>query len=326
MRLRWKRIGKSRIILPAMARTIPVLINRAGGTAAAMGETLAAAVEDAFAQAHRAIDLQLLDGDAVAEAARHHAGAPLVVIGGGDGTIGAAAAALAGSASALGVLPLGTRNHFARQLGVPIDLVAAARLAVGGQRRRIDIGLAGGRVFVNNASFGIYTRFVRLRDRSGGPKWLGTFPATWQVLRHMRAQRFALRLDGEPRDLVTPLLFIGNNEYSIALGHLGERESLEDGQLSLCAVAAQHPLRLIGFAARALIGLAHPDRDFAEFASARDIVIEGEGHIQAALDGELIVLPLPLTLRSLPSALGVVTPREGSAAHDPLPARESRML
>lgn len=310
----------------AMARTIPVLINRFGGTAAAMGETLASAVEEAFAATGRDISLHILDGDSIADATRRHAGAPLVVVGGGDGTIGAAAGALVHTSSALAVLALGTRNHFARQLGLPLDLVSAAQLAVSGQRRRIDIGAAGDRVFVNNASFGIYTRFVRLRDRGRGPKWLSTIPATWHVLRRMRSQRFALRVDGERCDLLTPLLFIGNNEYSIVLGHLGERESLEDGRLSVCSVAARSPRQLLAFAARALVGLARPERDFAEFATARRVDIVGEGTIEGAFDGELALMPLPLRLRSLPAALGVVTPRETVPIEGARITSESRTL
>jgi len=293
-----------------MTRKIPVLINPSGGTAAAMGDSLASAVTEAFAAAGAEIALELLDGCEIAAAARRHAGAPLVVVGGGDGTIGTAAAALAHTVSALAVLPLGTRNHFARQLGLPLELGEAARLALSGQRRRIDIGKAGERVFVNNASFGIYSRFVRLRDSGRAPKWLGSIRAAWSILRRMRAQRFSLQLDGERQELFTPLLFVGNNEYSIALGRLGRRASLRDGRLSVCAVSAQMPLRLIAFAARAVVGLARPERDFEEFATARDMVIDGEGHIEGAFDGELALMPLPLRLRSLPAALGVVTPRE----------------
>lgn len=293
-----------------MARPVPVLINRSGGTAASLGYSLASAVEAAFAATGREIALELLDGGEIADAAARHAGAPLVVVGGGDGTIGAAASALARTPSALAVLPLGTRNHFARQLGLPLDLPCAARIAVSGQRRRIDLGAAGDRLFINNASFGIYTRFVRMRDRGKGPKWLSTIPATLHALRRMRAQHFTLRIDGRERDIVTPLLFVGNNEYSIAPGRLGERESLEDGQLSICAVSAQNPLHLLGFAARALVGLARPEQDFEEYDTPATIVIEGSGYIEGAFDGELALMSLPLTLRSLPAALGVVTPRE----------------
>lgn len=293
-----------------MGRTLPVLINRAGGMAAGLGDSLASTVAQAFAGAGQDIALELVDGAEMAEAVQRHLGAPRIVVGGGDGTLGCAAAVLANSASALAILPLGTRNHLARQLDIPLDLGAAAEVAASGQRRRIDLGAAGDRVFVNNASFGIYTRFVRQRDRQPGPKWLSSIPATWHVLRHMRAQHFALRIDGQASTLETPLLFVGNNQYSIEPGHIGERETLSDGELSIFAVSAQQRLQLLGFAARALVGLARPERDFIECASASELVIEGQGWIEGALDGELEWLPMPLVLRSMPNALGVVTPRE----------------
>lgn len=306
-----------------MARTLPVLINRFGGAAAAFGGRLENEVRQAFAATGAAIDLQLLDGDEIADAARAHARAGVVVVGGGDGTMAAAASALARSHAALAILPLGTRNHFARQLGVPLDLTEAAKLAIGGQRRRIDLGQAGGRVFVNNASFGIYTRFVRKRDSGKGPKWLGTLPATWHVLRNMRAQHFPLRIDRERITLNTPLLFIANNPYSLERGHIGERESLTDGALAIYSVAARGPGQLIGFAVRALCGLARPERDFEHFLEAREVIIEGEGLIEGAFDGELDQLALPLRLRSLPNALGVVTPREVALASRTLSRTDS---
>lgn len=296
----------------AMSRPVPVLINRAGGSAAALGRTLGDRVERAFAEIGRPIAIEVLDGGDIAAAVARHADNPLVVVGGGDGTLSAAASVLAGRRCAMGILPLGTRNHLARQLGVPLDLEEAARVALRGQRKRIDLGAAGARIFVNNASFGIYTRFVRTRDGMRGPRWLDTAPATLHVLRHMRAQQFPLRIDGLARTLVTPLLFVGNNEYAIDPGHLGERASLTDGELSVYAVAAQHPLNLIAFAARALLGFARPERDFQLFAAARELVLDGDGWVEGAFDGEIEVMPLPLVIRSLPGALGVVIPREAA--------------
>ena len=98
-------------------------------------------------------------------------------------------------------------------------------------------------------------------------------------------------------------------------------------------VLAQHPseteerlmLRLLAFATRAMVGLARPERDFEEFATVRDLVIEGEGHIEGAFDGELALMPLPLKLRSLPAALGVVTPREALSQTSALVTAASRM-
>ena len=289
---------------------MPVLINRSGGTAAALGDTLEERVNAAFAGTGMHIELELLDGDELKPALKRHSGAPVIAIGGGDGTIGTAAAQLSESTTAMAILPLGTRNHLAKQLGVPLDLDSAAKLAVDGQRRRIDLGRAGTRVFVNNASFGLYTRFVRKRDGGPWPRWRGSLHAAWHVLRNMRAQFFALRIDGSVREIVTPLLFIGNNEYSMDLGSLGERDSLVEHTLSLCAVSDKGAAQMISLAVRGLLGMAEPSRDFVEHARAREIVIEGNGSIEGTFDGELAVLPLPLRIRSLPNALGVITPRE----------------
>jgi len=173
-----------------MSRPVPVLINQAGGTAAKAGDALAGLLDEAFAATGRAVSMELLDGADMDAAVARHADQPLVIIGGGDGTLSSAAAVMAGRRGAIGILPLGTRNHLARQLGVPLDLAQAARLAVSGQRKRIDLGTAGSRVFVNNASFGIYTRFVRVRDGMDGPKWRSAMPAALHALRHMRAQQF----------------------------------------------------------------------------------------------------------------------------------------
>ncbi|MEO6093972.1 MAG: diacylglycerol kinase family protein [Novosphingobium sp.] len=288
------------------------MINRSGGTAASLGDALAETITTAFAEAGARITLELLDADEMASALERHRGAPVIAVGGGDGTIASAAAVLANSLTALAILPLGTRNHLARQLGVPLDLAEAAQSSVCGQRRRIDLGMAGERVFINNASFGLYTRFVRQREADDRSYWRATLSAAWNALRNVRAQYFTLRVDGASSVIATPLLFIGNNEYSMRPGQLGRRESLTEHQLSLYAVAAKHPGELIGLATRALFGFAQPPRDFLEYGSAREVVIEGAGVIEGTFDGEVAVLSLPLRLRTLPNALGVVTPPENA--------------
>lgn len=292
-----------------MATALPVLINRSGGAAAALGERLEETVRGAFAPSGREIALELISADEMADAIRRHINASVLAVGGGDGTLGGAAQLLTGTRTALAILPLGTRNHLARALGIPMDLTEAASIAATGERRRMDLGRAGTRIFVNNASIGLYPKLVRERDRRELPKWLGTIPATWQVLKTMRAHHYRVTLDGEARRIRTPLLFIGNNRYSLDLGSLGQRESLGDGELSICAVRADGPMHMIKFAAKVLVGMADPGADFAELGEARSITIEGAGEIGVALDGEVIKMDLPLTLDILPSALGVVAPR-----------------
>ena len=291
-----------------MTEPIAVIVNTSGGSASALGDKLEATVREAFAGTD--IDLHLIEGKDIAATLKRVAGRRVVAIGGGDGTQGSAAAAFAHSGTAQVVLPLGTRNHLAMQLGMPADLAGAAQVAQNGKIVTIDLAKGGERVFVNNASIGLYTKLVRERDKRWGPKWLGTIPATWIVLCTLRAKALHLTIDGKAERVVTPLLFIGNNRYSLDAGSVGVRESLSDGVLSLFVVARLGPLALIGFAFRALMGRADGERDFCALAVANEVVVEGRGAIDVAFDGEVERMALPLTFTIMPGALRVFVPRE----------------
>lgn len=286
---------------------LPVVINVSGGTARSLGPKLEAQVRDAFAAAGLAIDLYLVPGDAIAETLRGISAA-VVTVGGGDGTLGGAAGILHEQGKTLAILPLGTRNHLAKQLGIPADLPEAAKTIAAGATTRIDLGCAGDRIFVNNLSIGIYTRLVRAREAIGGPKWLATFPASWHALKKMRSQRFSLTIDGQTRSIKSPLLFIGNNKYSIERASLGQRESISEGQLSLMAVDALGPLALVRFGLRALVGKLDKQNDFAELANASEVTIESRHRQDVAFDGELEKMQFPLVCKVLPAALKVIAP------------------
>lgn len=298
-----------------MSRPVPVLINRGGGTAKARGEALHVEVASAFAAAGMAIDLRLLDGSEIARAARGLSDHPIVVVGGGDGTLGGAAQALVdGGGASLGILPLGTRNHLALELGIPVDLPAAARAIAAGATRRIDLGRVNGIGFVNNASIGFYPQIVRERDGIALPKKLAALPATARALGRIRHHRLRLELPGEEgseggRRIVTPMLFVGNNRYTLDRGHLGEREALDDGVLSIYAVASRRRLALIGFALRALIGRVDPARDFAALGDAAAFTVSGRSRaIDIAIDGEVTRMAMPLRFAIDPLALTVIVP------------------
>jgi diacylglycerol kinase family enzyme len=207
------------------------------------------------------------------------------------------------------VLPLGTRNHFAGQLGVPADLPAAAKLAAHGRPRGVDIGEANGRTFINNLSVGAYVDLVRAREQSQLPKLLATVPASWRTLRKLRSRPFELEVDGAHRTIETPLLFVGNNRYKVRDGRPGEREALDDGLLDCYAVAPLSRTALIATALRTLVASPRMHRDFVLDCTATDLRIEGPGHsLEAALDGERIRFDLPLPIRIRPRALHVVAP------------------
>lgn len=297
-----------------MPGALRVIVNRSGGTANAIGDRLPQQLRDAFAEAGAEIDLQLVEGSEVADAVRGADGR--VVVGGGDGTLAAAAQQLAGAAVEMAVLPLGTRNHLARDLGISMNLIEAAALAVHGQAAAIDVGEVNGRVFVNNASIGLYPLMVRVRDvyrRRGWPKWLASIPAaaiTWGRLpeRHLR-----IETDNDRRAVETPLLFVGNNRYSLERGTVGSRGSLRDGRLSVYAVAPRSRAGLSWFAFRTLLGRAERKLDFVELGDTAALTVRGEtGAIEIALDGEVQRMDSPLEFRIRPGALKLVRP-EGRA-------------
>jgi diacylglycerol kinase family enzyme len=282
-----------------MSELLRVIVNRQGGTAAAAGEELVQRIVSAFANAGREIDLSLIAGAEMAEAVRRASSESPLVVGGGDGTIGCAAQARVESGGGpLAILPLGTRNHLARELGIPLDLTEAAAVAVGGQPRRIDLASVNGHGFVNNASVGFYPLLVRWREqgrRRGMPKWLATIPASWAALRRFRHHRMHLRVGGGSKLVSTPILFVGNNRYVLERGQLGQRASLDDGLLSVFAVAARSRLGLMWFALRASVGLTDPARDFAALGECRELIVESRSHhIDIALDGEVLRLKPPL--------------------------------
>jgi len=300
-----------------MSDRIPVLVNAAGGTAAARGDKLRDELEQAFAEAGAAIDLTLLQGGELQEAVKARAGEPLVVVGGGDGTLGSAAQALVDHGDAtLGILPLGTHNHLAKELGIPVDLIEAARLIVARPTRRIDLARVNGRVFVNNASIGFYPLLVRERDahqeKHGLPKWLANITATREALRRLPQHRLHLDLPEGHRHVVTPMLFVGNNRYAMEAGKVGQREALDAGVMSLFAVSARSGGALIGMVLRTLIGRADATRDFAAIGEARRFSVDdGSSDREIALDGEVVELDMPLEFSIQPGALRVVAPARG---------------
>lgn len=294
---------------------IPVLINRRGGTAAAAGDRLRHKVSAAFREAGLKTRIRLLDGAEIGAAAERLKDRPLVVVGGGDGTLGAAAGALAGSAAALGILPLGTHNHFARQLGIPQDLAGAAQVLAEGYRKRVDLGAVDGHIFLNNASIGFYSSLVLTREhaqyRHGLPKWLANLPASWAALRRLRHHRLTVAAEGIEQEVRTPLLFVGNNVYALEGGQVGQREALDQGRLSLYAVEGRSRLGALWFGLKVLGGRADLQRDFAIAETCRTLTVRAHAsHIHVALDGEVHRLDSPLKFEIMPRALKVIAPAE----------------
>ena len=183
-----------------------------------------------------------------------------MIVGGGDGSVGAAARAVAGSEAILGILPMGTLNHFARDLGLPLKLDQAAAVIAGGQPRAVDVAEVNGRIFVNNAAIGLYPLMVLDREsqqeRLGRSKRLAMLVASIRTLVRFHHQRLTLSGDGGEARVDTPLLFVGNNDYRLAIPGAGRRERLDGGRLCVFVMRKKGVPGFLAAVARALVGLA----------------------------------------------------------------------
>lgn len=293
-----------------MVKPLRVIVNKGGGAASRAGDALIEQIEAAFAAADLPVTVEAIEGDNIAEQVKAAAADGAVVVGGGDGTLGSAAAIVSKAGATLGILPLGTRNHLARQLGIPMDLPGAARVIADGQKCRIDLSSVNDHIFVNNASIGMYPAMVRARDnlqhRHGIPKWIANVPAGWKTLATLRHHRMRLTMDGAAKPVRTPLLFVGNNVYSLDLGKVGQRDALDDGKLSIFAVSPNSRAGLIGFGLRAMIGKSNVDKDFCALGVCETMRLSAHARsIEVAIDGEIVRLETPLKFKVMPGALEV---------------------
>ncbi len=279
-------------------------------------DELAADLRGKFARHGLDVTVTMAKGGAeIIDAARQALadGAAMVVAGGGDGTMNAVASVVAGSALPFGVLPMGTLNHFAKDLGIPLELDAAIRTIVQGKTRAIDVGEVNERVFLNNSSLGLYADIVRDREqqqrRLGRGKWVAALWATVAALRRYPFMSVRLHVDNVAHARRTPFVFIGNNEYTMEGLSIGARTVLDGGKLSL--YVAQHPgrLGLLRLALRALLGQLKQQRDVDILLTEQLQIDSRHTHMRVATDGEVNVMATPLCYRIRPGALMVITPQ-----------------
>lgn len=291
---------------------VSVLLNRSGGALAA-DPSLANRVEEALTAAGLDAEVELLSGGDYAVRCRAVAerGDPLVIVGGGDGTISAAASALVGTETKLGIIPLGTLNHFARDLGIPADLGEAAKLIASDKERRVDVGEVNERLFINNSAIGLYPLMVIDRDlqrkRLGRSKRLAMIVASLRMLMRFNHHRLTLTINEERTGRVdTPLLFVGNNDYRIDIGAPGRRESLDDGQLCVMVMRKKTRRGFLAASLRAFFGRSRNDDMVRLDGVERLRVAVARHHVAVSLDGEVASAEPPLDYRIRRRALRVI--------------------
>jgi YegS/Rv2252/BmrU family lipid kinase len=238
-----------------------------------------------------------------------------IIAGGGDGTINAVASLVLDTDRTLGVLPLGTLNHFAKDLNIPLDVESALLVCLEGREAKVDVGEVNGQVFLNNSSLGLYPSIVRHREKQQQRLGRGKWPAfIWATLTMLKRYPFLnVRLSTDDQRLIrhTPFLFVGNNEYEMESFNVGARSCIDAGQLSLYVAHRTGRLGLLRLAWRALFGGLRDEQDFDAMCT-KEIWIETRHpkRLRVATDGEVTIMTTPLHYRVRPGALRVLVPRE----------------
>lgn len=295
-----------------------IILNDSSGS----GDCAASAkrLEEIFAAAGREARITVARGGEQLRSAVESAvkdGCERLVAGGGDGTINTAASVLVDRDIPLGVIPLGTLNHFAKDLGIPLELDEAAKVVLQGVVCRVDVGEVNGRIFLNNSSLGVYPAIVRLRDRyqaSGWGKWIAALWAGLAVLRRNPFMAVRILAEGETIVRRTPLVFVGNNEYRMSGMQAGSRESLVGGHLSVYVFKADRRSSLLRLGWQVL--LQGTEVEELDLLTVEEATVETKrAVVPVALDGEVASLKSPMSYRIRPAALSVMAPEKASACY-----------
>lgn len=303
-----------------LVRKIGIIINATAGSAS--GQELASEISAIFERNGMQARIEVVNGKQISATARtlRDERYDLIVAAGGDGTVSSVAAQIAGYDVALGVLPLGTLNHFARDLGIPLNIEEAAAAICSGEVRAIDVASVNERIFINNSSLGLYADQVRLRQvwRKRIGRWPALIFASIVTLARFRFLRVTANFNGKSVSRRCPLALISNDEYKLEPGNLTERKQLDGGVLGIYLLRDEGRAGLLRIMLHSFVHKLEEAASFENDTAAEVIITMKQKRIHVALDGEVCKLNSPLRYCSMPGSLRVVTPKR-EEAQNPAP-------
>jgi diacylglycerol kinase family enzyme len=285
---------------------IPAFVNGSSGSAKTAIEAL---------ERHSGFDIRIITPEQCVVAIRRAvtAGAPRVLVAGGDGTIATAASVLAGTQTAMAVLPGGTLNHFARNHGIPVDRDEALEVAMSGRVKPVDVGYVNDQLFLNTSSVGAYVHFVETRDRMEPylGYWLASLVAGMRILRSLHNIAVKVEVGGETRIYRAPLVFIAMGERNLTPLKLGSPVGEPGGALHVIVPQGRRQARrFVRAYARSDRGLPLEERPLGlESAQVQRFRLDlRRSPVRLATDGEIGRQRTPLEYRLAPGALNVIVP------------------
>jgi diacylglycerol kinase family enzyme len=239
-------------------------------------------------------------------------GQRLFIAAGGDGTINHVVQSLVHTEAFLGVLPVGTFNHFAKDLGLPLDWREALEVALSGAVKQIDCARINDRFFVNNFSMGLYPELVARREEKGRdyPRWKARLWAAYTTLRKFPHVSLVVETEHHQEVIRTQMFMVSNNSYDLSrIGVEAPRTTLSEGRLSVYWLPHISRRRLMSFAAHYLAGRVREAPGFRSFRTSRMKMSSSKRSLQVGLDGEVLEMQTPLVITTVPQSLLVKVPR-----------------
>jgi diacylglycerol kinase family enzyme len=244
---------------------------------------------------------------------RKSKGESLFVAAGGDGTINHVVQAVVNTEAILAVIPIGTYNHFARDLGIPLDWKEALAVATDGAVRQVDAARVNDRFFVNNLSIGLYPELVARREARGRdyPRWKARLVALAGTMKSYPHVNVTIESGQHQESLRTPVLMVSNNSYDLSqMGIEASRDTLEGGELSVYWLPHVPRYQLMKFVGHYLAGKVHDAPGFRSFRTTGLKMRSRRRTIKVGIDGEVFTMATPLTIATVPSSLSVKVPKQ----------------
>jgi diacylglycerol kinase family enzyme len=298
-----------------MKRVLVLLNARAGTLIDAGTENIVAEIEAALKPRCESLDVRLLQPrdlpGAIADAAR--GSHDTVIVGGGDGSASAAVAAFSGGDKLLGVLPFGTMNLFARDLGMPSDAREAVAALSTVAPRRIDLAEVNGRPFHTLSGLGFFSEMARAREEVRGHplgRFVGLVLAWFRALRRTAPFTIDIKLDGRSERVKALAVLVTNNRFGVDW----RRARLDEGVLEMHIVEEQGTLTKLKAGAALLTGAWRTEQEIRSIVASDFTIANRRRHAWASTDGELLRERVPLRYRLLPGALTVLSAKADTAS------------
>ena len=289
-----------------------LFLNRSSGL-----KLLSEAEVEELQEAARAADLEVITLGAGIDVTKEvrdrlQRGMRLFVAAGGDGTINGVVQALVTTDAVLGVIPIGTFNHFAKDLNIPLPWREAMDVILKGTTRQVDAARVNDRFFVNNVSMGLYPELVARREEKGRdyPRWKARLLAAVGTLKKYPHVAFTVESEHHNEAIRTHVFMVSNNSYDLSrMGVEAPRNTLAEGRLSVYWLPHLPRLALMRFVAHYLAGRVKEAPGFRSFRTSRLKVQTAKSHLHIGIDGEVFTLSPPLVITTLPQSLAVRVPR-----------------